>query len=72
MDKQLNVYLHDLLAGQLEQDKHGRVSFAYDPSWLNRPNSMQLSHSLPLRTEAYQGKECQGFFAGVLPEEQNR
>ncbi|NWK57281.1 type II toxin-antitoxin system HipA family toxin [Verrucomicrobiaceae bacterium N1E253] len=72
MSKQLDVYLHDSLAGQLEQDKHGRISFAYDPSWLNQPNSVPLSHSLPLRAERYQGKECQGFFAGVLPEEQNR
>jgi serine/threonine-protein kinase HipA len=72
MSKQLDVYLHDSLAGQLEQDKHGRISFAYDSSWLNQPNSVPLSHSLPLRAERYQGKECQGFFAGVLPEEQNR
>lgn len=72
MSKRLDVYLHDALAGQLEQDKHGRISFAYDPSWLNQPNSVPLSHSLPLRAERYQGKECQGFFAGVLPEEQNR
>lgn len=72
MSKQLDVYLHDVLAGQLEQDKHGRVSFAYDPSWLTQANSAPLSHSLPLRAERYQGKECQGFFAGVLPEEQNR
>ena len=72
MSKQLDVYLHDSLAGQLEQDKHGRISFVYDSSWLNHPNSVPLSHSLPLRAERYQGKECQGFFAGVLPEEQNR
>ena len=72
MSKQLDVYLHDSLAGQLEQDKHGRVSFGYDSSWLNQPNSVPLSYSLPLRAERYQGKECQGFFAGVLPEEQNR
>jgi serine/threonine-protein kinase HipA len=72
MSKQLDVYLHDSLAGQLEQDKHGRISFAYDSSWLNQPKSVPLSHSLPLRAERYQGKECQGFFAGVLPEEQNR
>ena len=31
MSKQLDVYLHDALSGQLEQDKNGRVSFSYDP-----------------------------------------
>ena len=53
MSKQLDVYLHDSLAGQLEQDKHGRISFAYDPSWLNQLNSVPLSHSLPLRAEHF-------------------
>ena len=72
MSKQLDVYLHDSLAGQLVQDKDGRVTFGYDAGWLNQENSMPLSHSLPLRAEPYQGRECQGFFAGVLPEEQNR
>lgn len=72
MSKRLDVYLHDALAGQLEQDKHGRVSFVYDGFWLGKADSIPLSHSLPLRPAPYEGKECQGFFAGVLPEEQNR
>jgi len=72
MSKKLDVYLHDALAGQLEQDKHGAVSFAYASAWLESADSIPLSRSLPLRAEPFQGKECQGFFAGVLPEEQNR
>ncbi|MCL4111551.1 UNVERIFIED_CONTAM: hypothetical protein GTU68_056223 [Idotea baltica] len=72
MSKQLHVHLYESLIGQLEQDKHGRISFTYDSSWLNSDGSVALSHSLPLRKESFKGKECQGFFAGVLPEEENR
>lgn len=72
MSKHLDVYLHESLTGQLQQDKHGRISFSYNPSWLENPASLPLSHSLPLRDEPFAAKECQGFFAGVLPEEENR
>ena len=29
MSKLLDVYLHDSLVGQLEQDQHGQISFTY-------------------------------------------
>jgi serine/threonine-protein kinase HipA len=72
MNKHLSVYLHESRAGELTQDKHGRISFAYDEGWLESASALPLSHSLPLRAEPFDGKECQGFFAGVLPEEDNR
>lgn len=70
--KELSVYLHDSSVGHLAQDKHGRISFSYSPAWLEQSHCMPLSQSLPLREEPFEGKECQGFFAGVLPEEENR
>ena len=33
---------------------------------------MPLSHSLPLRKQRFDNKECRGFFAGILPEESKR
>ncbi len=72
MSRHLSVYLHKSLVGQLTQDKHGQVSFTYCRLWLEKPGAVPLSYSLPLRTEVYKGRECQGFFAGVLPEEENR
>ena len=72
MTKTLDVYLHRDLVGHLMQDDHGLMTFAYVERWLEKPNAMPLSHSLPLRSEPFKGKECQGFFGGILPEEQKR
>ncbi len=72
MNKHLSVYLHNTLAGQLTQDKHGQISFSYCQDWLESADSVPLSHSLPLSERPFAGKNCQGFFAGVLPEEENR
>ena len=46
--------------------------FEYTADWLNKPGAMPLSQSLPLRKERFKGKECRGFFAGILPEESKR
>ncbi|VAW06101.1 Toxin HigB / Protein kinase domain of HipA [hydrothermal vent metagenome] len=72
MTKTLDVYLRRDLVGHLKQDKQGLMIFSYVESWLEKPNSMPLSHSLPLRAEPFEGKECKGFFGGILPEEEKR
>ncbi len=72
MTRTLDVYLHDNLVGTLIQDKGGQMLFTYLPSWVENPTSTPLSHSLPLRTETFSQRECQGFFGGLLPEEKNR
>jgi len=72
MTKILEVFLHQNRVGQLEQDRHGRISFQYHDTWLNSKDSAPLSQSLLLRGESFDSRECQGFFAGVLPEEENR
>ena len=72
MPRKLDVYLRRELVGQLVQDVHGQMAFAYAESWLNNPNAAPVSHSLPLRKERFRQKECRGFFAGVLPEQIQR
>jgi serine/threonine-protein kinase HipA len=72
MSKMLDVYLHNSLVGQLEHDQHGQISFAYSTAWLENPGAVPLSQSLPLEPELRVGRECQGFFGGILPEEKNR
>lgn len=72
MTKTLNVYLHHEMVGQLIQDESGMMVFDYAASWLENPNATPLSQSLMLRTERFTRKECQGFFAGILPEESKR
>jgi serine/threonine-protein kinase HipA len=72
MPRTLDVYLHSPLVGQLIQDDHGQMTFCYAENWLNDPNAVSLSHSLPLRKEQFSRDECRGFFAGLLPDESKR
>jgi serine/threonine-protein kinase HipA len=68
----LDVYLHQYLSGHLIQDEHGQMRFQYTESWLDNPNAVALSYSLPLRKERFGPRECRGFFGGILPEAGNR
>ncbi|MGD0940842.1 MAG: type II toxin-antitoxin system HipA family toxin [Terracidiphilus sp.] len=72
MARTLDVYFHRELIGHLIQDDGGQMVFDYAESWLQLPDATPLSHSLPLRRKRFSGKECRGYFAGVLPEESKR
>jgi serine/threonine-protein kinase HipA len=72
MARTLDVYLYRDLVGHLIQDDGGQMVFDYAASWLEKPDALPLSHSLPLRPDRFRQKECRGFFAGVLPEENKR
>jgi serine/threonine-protein kinase HipA len=48
------------------------MRFQYTESWLDNPNAVALSYSLPLRKERFGPRECRGFFGGILPEASNR
>ena len=48
------------------------MAFSYTESWLNNPEAIPLSHSLPLRKGRFNRNECRGFFAGVLPDGSQR
>ncbi len=68
----MDVYLHERLAGYLEQEEDGQLSFIYIESYLTSDRAMALSNSLPLRREIFSSKECRGFFSGILPEGEKR
>ena len=72
MTKTLDVYLHRDSVGRLIQNDHGLLLFEYDESWLNNPDAIALSCSLPLQKQQFRGKECTGFFGGILPEGSKR
>jgi len=68
----LNVYFGRELVGELEQDASGITRFQYTQSWINSPDAVPISASLPLRSERFSRNETRPFFAGVLPEEESR
>lgn len=70
MPRSLDVYWGPSIAGSLQQDDSGALSFAYALDWL--ANGRPLSASLPLREVAFSARECRPFFAGLLPEQESR
>ena len=72
MSPALDVWWDRRLVGQLTQDRHGELGFAYATDWLRRDDAPPLSASLPKRTEPYTRRECRPFFGGLLPEEGQR
>ena len=72
MMRVLNVWWDGRLIGQLTQNQHGELGFAYTPVWLDNEESPPLSASLPKRAEPFSRRECRPFFSGLLPEESQR
>lgn len=68
----LNVWWDGRLVGQLTQNEHGELGFAYSPEWLGSDDAPPLSASLPKRAEPFIRWECRPFFGGLLPEESQR
>ena len=73
MTRVLNVWWDQRLTGQLSQDRHCELGFAYSAEWL-RPGdgALPLSMSLPKRAEPFSRRECGPFFSGLLPDEGQR
>jgi len=68
----LDIWWDERLVGQLTQDKHGELGFAYAPAWLDDGQAQTLSASLPKRAKPFARRECRPFFGGLLPEESQR
>ncbi len=61
------IFLHDSKAGLLERHPGG-YRFRYDPDYLQQPDALPVSLTLPLSDKAYESKELFPFFTGLLPE----
>lgn len=72
MTRTLGIWWNGRLAGQLTQDTHGELGFAYAPQWLSDEATQPLSASLPKRAAPFSRRECRPFFGGLLPEESQR
>lgn len=68
MDATLNVFLHNLPVGKLWLDEKRRFVFQYDTRWLESPEPIPLSLSLPLRSKPYEDDTSRHFFTNLLPE----
>ncbi|MBR7069514.1 MAG: type II toxin-antitoxin system HipA family toxin [Oxalobacter sp.] len=66
----LSIAMNGLAVGNLYRHADGAMSFAYTPSWLDRPQSRPVSFSMPLRSQPYEGMVVYNFFENLLPDSQ--
>jgi serine/threonine-protein kinase HipA len=64
----LLVLINDRLAGRLEKEPSGAVSFQYDETWLDWGPAFPISLSLPLRPATYRGEPVSAVFDNLLPD----
>ena len=67
MEKAALVYYKDRLAGILRKKDRG-YEFRYDPAYLEQPDALPISLSMPLQREPYTSEKLFPFFEGLLPE----
>ncbi len=72
MTGSLSVWCDGAIAGTLSRDDDGNMLFAYSGTWLADPARPALSHSLPKQAAPFERRRARAFFAGLLPEEQQR
>jgi serine/threonine-protein kinase HipA len=66
--RHLEVYLNARSVGRLERASTGAINFKYNKSWLDWPDAMPVSISLPLRGETYRGDDVINVFENLLPD----
>ena len=72
MMRTLDIWWEGRIVGQLTQNQHGELGFAYASAWLDDESAPGLSASLPKRVEPFTRRESRPFFGGLLPEESQR
>lgn len=72
MIRALGVWWDRARVGVLSLDEHGDLGFAYDAAWLADDDRPAISFSLPKRGEPFGRRETRPFFAGLLPEAEQR
>lgn len=72
MTRSLSVWWDDDLVGTLALTRDGAMSFVYRADWIDDPKRPPISMSLPKRPQRFSARECRPFFAGLLPEDQQR
>lgn len=69
VDKEtLFVYLNDLQMGHLLRERGGKLSFQYTEAYLNDPDSIPLSLSIPLDDRKYRHDTISPWLWGLLPD----
>ena len=72
MMEQLDVYLCNRLAGILQREPNGALTFRYLPEYIASDEATPLSGTLPLEAEPFGDRDIAAFFSNLLPDESVR
>ncbi len=72
LKRRLDVFWDGELVGTYDLLEDGSELFTYDAAYLESEKASPISHSLPLRADAYGKRKFRPFFSGLLPEELQR
>ncbi len=64
----LDVYMNGYRVGHLSRNDSGAHTFRYDEMWIDKEGARPISLSMPLRHDAYSGREVINFFDNLLPD----
>jgi serine/threonine-protein kinase HipA len=68
---ELLVVIDGEVIGRLAADRAGRLSYAYEDTWLTAPTAYPLSVSLPLAKTVYSQRTVLPYLWNLLPENPN-
>ena len=63
----MSVYICGSFCGQVEEDRHGALSFVYEPEYSGVP----LSLSMPLSLARYEDRIIRPYLMGLLPDDES-
>ena len=65
--RKARVYVRDIFAGIIEETDMG-YEFAYDAEYMESPEALNVSLTMPMREEPYTSRTLFSFFDGLIPE----
>jgi serine/threonine-protein kinase HipA len=67
----LNIYMNSKHVGVLKKLSHGGLEFKYSTAWIDSPQPIALSLSLPLQEDPYKGEVVSNYFDNLLPDSES-
>jgi serine/threonine-protein kinase HipA len=67
MNRSADVLFNDVFAGKLAETEDEYI-FSYDKAYLDSPDAIAVSLTLPLQSEAFRDRSLFPFFDGLIPE----
>ena len=67
----LFLYLNKQHVGVLQRISSGKLSLIYDQDWLESPEALPISLSLPLQEAPHEGERVDNFFDNLLPDNES-